>query len=222
MARGRREMTMEEYEAMEVAEERIARVQHTADEEGGPRLSMVPVSGKAETAGTWEPVELPAPVVDPGGRHLAPVPFEPVPSRKATGWTVRRQRDFINALAETGSVHLAARATGISARSAYRLRVRSQPFARAWDMAQQLSVGRLSALAFDRAIHGRTEQVYSDGVLVAEKKVPSDRLLMWLLARLDPARFGDAAPERNPQLDASVAFPALLSNLADVGNEDTP
>jgi hypothetical protein len=89
-------------------------------------------------------------------------------------------------------------------------------------MAQQLSVGRLSALAFDRAIHGRTEQVYSDGVLVAEKRVPSDRLLMWLLARLDPARFGDAAPERNPQLDAAVAFPALLSNLADVGNEDAP
>ena len=63
------------------------------------------------------------------------------------------------------------------------------------------------------------EQVYSGGELIAEKRVPSDRMLMWLLARLDPARFGDAAPERNPQLDASAALPAHLSSLADVGEE---
>ena len=38
----------------------------------------------------------------------------------------------------------------------------------------------------------RTGQVWHDGELVAEKRQPSDRLLMWLLARLDPKRF--AAP----------------------------
>ena len=55
--------------------------------------------------------------------------------------------------------------------------------------AQQLAVGRLSALAFDRAIHGRVEQVYHQGELVGEKRVPSERLLMRLLSRLDPERF---------------------------------
>ena len=124
-------------------------------------------------------------------------------------------------MAETGSVHLSAKSAGLSARSAYSVRVRSSAFAAAWDAAQQLAVGRLSALAFDRAIHGRVDQVYHDGDLVGERRVPSERLLMWLLARLDPKRF--AAPwERrkddasDPQSEAQQAFPALIDGLTDV------
>ena len=116
---------------------------------------------------------------------------------------------------------MAAKSAGLSARSAYALRVRSSAFAAAWNAAQQLAVGRLSALAFDRAIHGRIEQVYCDGVLAGEKRVPSERLMTWLLARLDPKRF--AAPwERrrddhaDPQSEAQQAFPALLDGLIDV------
>ncbi len=119
---------------------------------------------------------------------------------------------------------MAAHSAGLSARAAYGLRVRSRPFAAAWDAAQQLAVGRLSALAFDRAIHGRIEQVYHGGELIGEKRVPSERLLMWLLARLDPKRF--AAPwERrkddvsDPQAEAQQAFPALLEGLDDVPEE---
>ena len=59
------------------------------------------------------------------------------------------------------------------------------------------------------------------GNLVAEKRVPSDRLLMWLLARLDPRRF--AAPwelrkdgAADPQAEAREAFPALLDALTDI------
>jgi hypothetical protein len=145
----------------------------------------------------------------------------PQPSRKTGGWSAVRQRLFIETLAEAGSVHLSAKTAGLTARSAYALRVRSAPFAAAWDAAQQLAVGRLSALAFDRAIHGRIEQVYHDGELVGEKWVPSERLLMWLLARLDPKRF--AAPwERgndnnsDPQAEAQRAFPSILDALTDV------
>jgi hypothetical protein len=162
-------------------------------------------------------ITLPAPVPAAGEA----IPFTPDPSRKAGGWSAERQRLFIEILAETGTVHLAARSAGLSARGAYRLRVRSQAFAAAWDAAQQLAVGRLSALAFDRAVHGRIDQVYHDGQLVGEKRVPSERLLMWLLARLDPKCF--AAPwERrhddlsDPQADAHLAFPVLLDALGDV------
>jgi hypothetical protein len=79
-------------------------------------------------------------------------------------------------------------------------------------------------LAFDRAINGRTEQVWQEGALVAEKRLPSDRLLMWLLARLDPRRFaapwelrGDAAAD--PQAEARRSFPALLDALTDTVSE---
>src|SRR5205085_10217838 len=102
----------------------------------------------------------------------------------------------------------------------YARRARSPTLAAAWDMAERLAAGRLSALAFDRAISGRTEQVWQGGELVGEKRVPSDKLLMWLLARLDPRRYaapwelrGDGGAD--PQAEARQAFPALLEALPD-------
>jgi hypothetical protein len=50
--------------------------------------------------------------------------------------------------------------------------------------------------------------------------VPSDKLLMWLLARLDPRRFAAPWERRNdgaadPQVEARESFPALLDALTD-------
>jgi hypothetical protein len=132
-------------------------------------------------------------------------------------------------LAETGSVHLASNAARLTARGAYRLRTRSPAFAAAWDTALQLSVGRLSAIVFDRAIHGRVEQIYQGGELVAERRVPSDKLLTWLLARLDPKRFALPCEQRGgtksteghpgPQAEAVASFGAKLDALSDTITE---
>ena len=122
-------------------------------------------------------------------------------------------------LAETGSVHLASSAARLTARSAYLLRTRSPAFASAWNAAQQLAVGRLSAIAFDRAINGRVEQIFQDGQPVGEKRVPSDRLLTWLLARLDPKRFAlpwEQRGDADPQAAAVSAFPELLEAVGDL------
>lgn len=221
-----RDMTVEEYEAWSNATDRIDAIGEAADEEGGPRLSLV---HPTERNAAWPTDLLPSAqdrAVEAGGGALsaAPEPFDGIPledSRKRlAGWSAERQRLFLSNLADTGSVHLASAAARLTARSAYRLRNRCPIFAAAWDMAEQLAVGRLSALAFDRAINGRTEQVWHEGQLVAEKKVPSDRLLMWLLARLDPRRFAapwemrkDAAAD--PQEQARQGFPGLLDALTD-------
>jgi hypothetical protein len=227
-----KEWTVEEFEDWSAATDRYEAVAEAADEEGGPSLSLVPTTERGEV---W-PTDLLPPVAPDGeaieaaagsGEPPAPVaatPFDGIAledSRKRlAGWSAERQRLFLTNLAETGSVHLAAAAARLSARSAYRLRARSPAFAAAWDMADQLAVGRLSAIAFDRAINGRTEQVWQQGNLVAEKRVPSDRLLMCLLARLDPRRF--AAPwelrkdgAADPQAEARESFPMLLDALAD-------
>ena len=162
-----------------------------------------------------------------GGTHdLAPVAAEPFDGvalddsrKRLAGWSADRQRLFLSTLAETGSVHLASNAARLSARGAYRLRTRSPAFAAAWDTALQLSVGRLSAIVFDRAINGRVEQIYREGNLVAERRVPSDKLLTWLLARLDPKRFAlpwEQRGDADPQADAVAAFPALLNSVRDV------
>lgn len=221
-----RDMTLEEFDAWAKSSDRVEAIDEAADEEGGPRLSLVP---QPERNIAW-PTDL-LPSAEDRAREasgetpsVAADPFDGTPledSRKRlAGWSAERQRLFLSHLADTGSVHLASAAARLSARSAYRLRNRSPVFAAAWDMAEQLAVGRLSALAFDRAINGRTEQVWHEGQLVAEKKVPSDRLLMWLLARLDPRRF--AAPwemrkdgAADPQDQARQGFPALLDALTD-------
>ncbi len=223
--RAKRDMTVEQFDAWCAARRDVKEVMEASAEEGGPRVTLVPdpVSVPLDFLPDEVEVAVPVPL---GPRSLPvlneaqPVPFDPEPSRKTGGWSAERQFLFIETLAETGSVHVAANSAGLSARSAYALRVRSTHFSNAWDAAQQLAVGRLSALAFDRAIHGRIEQVYHQGELVGEKRVPSERLLMWLLARLDPKRFaapwerraGDAA---DPQADAQAAFPALLGALTD-------
>ena len=210
----RREWTVEEFDAWSEAQDAQEQVARAAGEEGGPRLSMIPDPETSARGGGTDWVG--AGAAEP--KDLT-VPFEPEESRnRQSGWSAYRQRVFIEALAETGTVHLAARRAGLSARSAYQLRLRSPAFADAWNAAQQLAVGPLSALAFDRAIHGRLEQIYKDGELVGERRVPSDKLLTWLLARLDPARFAlpwEQRGDRDPQAEAVAAFPGLLEALPD-------
>ena len=236
-----RELTLEEFDDWRAATDKFEAIARKADEEGGPSLSLVPRTEREEV---W-PTDLLPPAAPPepsdGGEPGAEAPAEPPPEppiaaipfdgvelddsrKRLAGWSADRQRVFLANLAETGSVHLAASSARLTARSAYRLRARSPAFAAAWDTADQLAVGRLSAIAFDRAINGRTEQVWHEGQLVAEKRLPSDRLLMWLLARLDPRRF--AAPwelrkdgAADPQAAARESFPALLDALADTVSE---
>lgn len=244
----RHECTSEDIDAWIAARGRHDAIDAVADEEGGPRLSLVSTIERAPPEPTDllppDPAPMPADDMpagdmpdddmladdasDPAGpAAVAAEPFDGVPltaSRKRlAGWSAERQRLFLATLAETGSVHLASDAARLSARSAYRLRTRSPAFAAAWDTAEQLAVGRLSALAFDRAIHGRTEQVWQDGELLREKRLPSDRLLMWLLARLDPRRF--AAPSEqgrdaaDPQMAARLGFGTRLDALTDIAEE---
>lgn len=231
MKRHARDWTLEEYDDWCAAEQRQKAVAEAADEEGGPSLSLVP---RAEREENWPTDLLPPAAAEPAdaGEPEAPadppvaaMPFDgvelPDSRKRLAGWSAERQRVFLTNLAETGSVHLACASARLSARSAYGLRARSPAFAAAWDTADQLAVGRLSAIAFDRAIHGRTEQVWQEGALVAEKRLPSDRLLMWLLSRLDPRRF--AAPwelrkdgAADPQAEARESFAGLLDALPDV------
>ena len=156
-----------------------------------------------------------------------PPQFTPAPTRnRHSGWTAERQRQFIDHLALTGSIGEACARVGVASSSAYRLRNKAgaESFARAWDRALQMSATRLAAIAFDRAINGRAERFYRDGELVMERRMPSDHLLTWLLARLDPLRFGSpaaralaaASAEGDARSVAISELPRLTEQLADV------
>ena len=210
-----REMTVEEFDDWAGANRKYEQVAEAADEVGGPRLSLVPLPEQNEA---W-PTDLLAPEAEPS---VEPTPFDGIPlesSRKRiAGWSAERQRYFLTVLAETGQVHLAAAAARLSVRSAQALRVRSPAFNAGWRMAEQLGAGRLAPLAFDRAINGRIEQIYQGGELIGERRVPSDKLLMWLLARLDPKRFALPWEQRgdcDPQAEAAARFNGMLDGLTD-------
>jgi hypothetical protein len=160
---------------------------------------------------------------------LAPPVFAPAPSRNPRGWTAERQRKFIEHLSLTGAVGESSAVAGVSTRSALRLRNKAgaESFSAAWDAALRLATTRLAGIVFDRSINGRVERIYKDGELVAERRVPSDYLLTWLLSRLDPVQFGHPSARAaalaagpNPRTAAALALPALTAGFADVAPED--
>ena len=160
-----------------------------------------------------------------------PPQFVPAPTRnRHAGWTAERQRKFIDHLSLTGSVGEAAALAGVTSRSAYMLRNKAggESFARAWDAALSLAATRLTAIALDRALHGRSERFYKDGELVMERKMPSDYLLTWLMTRLNPAQFGSpsaqalAAATGDPRERTRQSLPDLIASLTSVANEDCP
>ncbi len=138
------------------------------------------------------------------------------------GWSAQRQRDFIAALADSGCITLACRAVGVSPQSAYRLRrhPKGKPFALAWDAALRCASVRLVSIAYERAIEGTRKQYWRDGKLIGETVNPSDALLMFLLTKSDPNRFGSQADRLpmfpDPAGDARAAIPRLIGALGDV------
>lgn len=77
--------------------------------------------------------------------------FTPVPRlrERHDGWTPERQRHFIEALADTGSVRAAAHRVNMTPESAYQLRrhPEAHEFRKAWEAALALGVQRLEDVA---------------------------------------------------------------------------
>jgi len=117
----------------------------------------------------------------------------PVPRKcqRHDGWTPERQRAFIEALADCGSVKSAANSVGMTDAGAYQLRRHPEAggFRKAWEGALKLGVERLEDVAMERALHGVEVPVYHFGAVVGTRRVYNDKLLMFLLRNRAPRRF---------------------------------
>lgn len=131
--------------------------------------------------------------------------FTPVPRQcnRHDGWTPQRQRDFIEALADTGSVDAACKAVNMSTVGAYHLRRQSggASFRAAWERALQLGVSRVEDVVMDRALNGVEEPLYSYGKLIGTRRRYNDRLLMFILRNRAPDRFADGRPKALNAID---------------------
>lgn len=131
----------------------------------------------------------------PSALDFTPVPLERV---HHNGWTERRQRDFITALAAMGSVRHACRAVGKTRQSAYKLRERpgAESFSAAWDVA--ISIGYCDAFdrALERAKIGVITPRFYKGKQVGTRHRLDFRLAMAAL---------NGSPPTPPQLRKNVA-----------------
>lgn len=138
--------------------------------------------------------------------------FAPVPRHynRHDGWTPQRQRGFIEALADLGSVKAAAHAVNMTPEGAYLLRRHPEAaeFRRAWEAALKLGVQRLEDVAMERALYGVEVPVYHFGAVVGTRRVHNDRLLMFLLRNRAHKRFA-----ADSHTNADAATQAQLARL---------
>jgi hypothetical protein len=138
------------------------------------------------------------------------------------GWTVARQRVFLEVLADTGRVSEAARRAGMSRVAAYRLRRHpaAADFAYGWDLAVLEAMRRVEEVALERALWGEEEALLRDGVVVAVRRRPCDvRLLVKMLERADGYASG-CQPERAQHQQFRVQLDALVDRSDLAGLED--
>jgi hypothetical protein len=157
--------------------------------------------------------------------------FEPVPLRYRTGGlTPEKQREYVEALADTGLAREAAARVGISEQAINRVRRRSDAhdFDRACEAAHRFGARRLRSVAFERAIEGTLKGHYYHGELVSQERVYDNRLLIYLLGKtehlLDPpeetAAICDNWEPCMEALEQGVPAPDLGLSAPDDDEED--
>jgi hypothetical protein len=177
---------------------------------------------EAPPAGTVALAPQPAPPAtqddEPGIPDYDPADYRWVPVRRKPrfdGWTEEKQRRFVEALADTGLVTVAAKEVGMSRESAHRLRrsPHAAAFARAWDAARHHAGGLIEDIAFERAIQGVEHEVYNDcGEVIGARLVHDNRLLKYLLSHLKPERYGRAGVS-GPSAPDAAPVPVLEDSL---------
>jgi hypothetical protein len=169
---------------------------------------IAPIASPDPAAGT----ALDAHGHDPAAYHWVPV----LKKRRKDGWSPDKQRAFIEALADCGSVATAAQHVDMSESSAYRLRRSpgAEAFDRAWSAAIDAASKKLLDAAFERALVGSDEPVFDrDGRRVGRRLRQSDRLLMFLLRAYGPDCFRDAAARRSDPAPTAVPVAEALVHL---------
>jgi hypothetical protein len=103
--------------------------------------------------------------------------------RRGDRWDKAKKAEFLRQLAATHSVTAAARAVGLTPRSAHRLRnrLKGQPFDIAWEAAFRHGYDDLAHAALELAIAGEEVPHYHQGELVGTHRKHNAPLMLGLL-----------------------------------------
>lgn len=139
------------------------------------------------------------------------------------GWTPARQWAFIQALADSGSITVAAQRVGMSREAAYRLRRHpsAADFRTAWDEALAEGWRRVQETAFDRVINGETEVWERDGVTTVRHRPCAPHLVIHMLERAAQEQAATRATA-NAQLAKLFAERVARARAAILALDDPP
>jgi len=99
---------------------------------------------------------------------------------------------FLEELARCGSPRHACAVVGLARATAFTWRRKDKAFAQAWDEAKEVGIEQLLVKMNEIARGGITRKVLDDEGKVVRLEVTDDpRSIQWLLACLDPDRFGN-------------------------------
>ena len=150
--------------------------------------------------------------------HESPTPQPPVltSSRESNGWTIQRQRAFLEMLAQCGYVDRAAGLVGMTRQSAYYFRqsAAGRAFDLAWDAALLLARQRMIDQTYELAFEGSVEQIYRDGKLVQEKRKRDPKMLLATIERLGSKTALGSAPAKAVAQEFSVFLDAMEADAA--------
>lgn len=139
-------------------------------------------------------------------------------ARRRSKLTPKKRAQFLEELAETGNVLLAAELHNLSRRDLYRVRAEDPEFKTAWDEAKNQAADHLEQEARRRALEGWEEPVFYQGERTGLVRKYSDTLLIFLLKGARPEvyreRFEHSGPGGDP-LPAAQTIVYLPSNGRD-------
>lgn len=155
--------------------------------------------------------ELAASPASLGGRsHPAELDFDPASTRhRVDGITPEKQREFVEALADSGIARYAAARIGVSPQAINRLR--RKPEAKSFDLAcaaaQRFGARRIHAIGWERALEGQIRRHYYHGELKGEERVYDNKLLIYLMGKTEhlldePEETGAVAANWTPWVEA--------------------
>lgn len=163
------------------------------------RLYWRGVADGLARAGAPVPPDISALAAAPGGEGPPPLgeapPWESEPAEEAgrlrhDAFTQARKRQFLDALSKCGCILEACRKVGVSSQTVYNHQERDEEFARHCELAAQMGRSPAPIYAWERAVHGVSEDVIHYGKVVGTRLRRSDMLLKMFCQAADPKRYG--------------------------------
>lgn len=144
----------------------------------------------------------------------------PVARKTPAHWTDESRELFLNTLAETANVAMAARAADMSRTAVYAERKRNVDFAQSWTAAMEQALDELEMALLERATHGYDKDVIYHGERTDKVRLYSDPLAMFLLRAHRPETYCKSTQDGVPAVTTVEEVRSLIEAKLSALKED--